>query len=339
MNHDNYPPELERSYHVGALSGELFDPESSDDAKEALLSSIGFYSAYSRSSADLDRQREKWKKENDPLNNYYWNSSGYRDEEFVGAVDIIAAGCSQTVGQGVPVEARWSNQLAEKLNMSVSTTAVAGWSVQTALNAVMHYICTYGKPKIVALLLPDFFRYDLILNSEVLKSSWISSIADTSFTRRTTEKAGAARDMPKFSKKPHESKNIISSEFSYFINGQSLRFFIEYCKEAKIKLVWGTWERAAHEFIDYCSKVEFSEGSMLIKSPRIDLSGYVNIEYFHSHNPHQDWTLKLKEFNCHSELKEKYKQYFDIATDSDRHMGVHSHAHIADKFYEKIKQD
>lgn len=341
MSYDKYPSELERSEHVGALSAELFSPVASDEAKESLLSILGFYSAYIVPSSALDEKRKKWNEKNDPLNTYYWNSFGYRDKEFVGPVDLIAAGCSQTVGQGVPVETRWSNQLAQKLNMSVATTAVAGWSVQTAINAVMHYISTYGKPKIVALLLPDLFRYDLLLNSEALQSDWISSLSEdgSNSTRRTIEKSGAVRDMPKFSKRPHRSKNIIPTEFSYFINGQTLRFFIEYCKEAGIELVWGTWQKSTHEFIDYCSKIKLDDSRMLIQSPKLDLSAYVNIEYFHDPNPDFDFTLRLKEFGCHGGLKEKYEQFFDVATDSDGHMGVHSHAHIADKFYETLKRN
>jgi hypothetical protein len=338
MSFADYGPGLERSKHVGALSAELFSSESNDGAKEALLSTLGFYSAYSEPNPDLDRQRKEWREKNDPLNEYVWNSSGYRDKEFVGPVDILAAGCSQTVGQGVPVEARWSNQLAKKLEMTVATTAIAGWSAQTAINAVMHYITTYGKPKVVALLLPDFFRYDLLLNTEIFQSNWITNKNVNSITRRTIEKTGSARDIAKFIKRPYKSKETIPSEFSYFVNGQILRFFIEYCKEAKIELVWSTWDRSSHEFIDYVSKVKI-DGNMESRGPRLDLSNYVNIEYFHNHNREQDWSMKLKELSCHQDLKKKYEIYFDEATDSDRHMGVHLHAHIADKFYKKLKSN
>jgi hypothetical protein len=327
---------FERSEHIGALSEELFDSSADDHAKEAMLSIFGFYSAYYLKGPNDDYHREHWRQQKDVLNEYSWNSFGYRDKEFVGPVEIIAAGCSMTMGQGVPVEARWSNQLAKKLNMTVATTAVAGWSTQTAINAVMHYILTFGKPKIVALLLPDFFRYDLLLNTAVFQPKWITDNKETNITRRTVEVSGSARDLSKFSKRPHDSSEVIPSEFSYFSNGQALRFFIEYCKEAKISLIWGTWDMSTHEAIDHASKVKVMK-EMSIQAPKIDFSGYIDIKYFHNYGGHVDPSAKLKELNCHSNLKQKYEKYFDLGTDTDYHMGVHLHAHVADKFYEKLK--
>lgn len=327
---------FERSEHVGALSEELFNINAHDNAKEAMLSIFGFYSAYFLNGPGEEENREWWRQQKDPSNEYIWNSFGYRDKEFVGPVDIVAAGCSMTMGQGVPVDARWSNQLAEKLNMTVATTAVAGWSTQTAINAVMHYILTFGKPKVVALLLPDFFRYDLLLNTAVFKPKWITDSKEINVTRRTVEISGSARDLSKFSRRPHDSSEVIPSEFSYFSNGQSLRFFIEYCKEAGISLVWGTWDMSTHEAIEHASQIKVID-EMSIQAPKIDFSGYVNIEYFHNYGGHVDPSAKVKEFSCHSDLKQKYEKYFDLGTDTDYHMGVHLHAHVADKFYEKLR--
>lgn len=334
MSSGRYPEGMERSEHVGALSAAMFDPDANDGVRESLLSIFGFYSAYQASpNEEVIRQRKEWREKNDPMNTYYWNSRGYRDVEPSGTPDIIASGCSQTVGQGVPVESRWSNQLADKLGMTVATVAVPGWSIQRSINAVMHYILTYGKPKIVALLLPDMFRYDLILNPQVVQDRYITSGREDFAVRRTTERGGAARDMPKLSKRPHVADEVISSEIAYFTNGQILRMFIEYCKEAEIQLVWGTWERSVNEIVSYVSKVTI-EGEMEDQAPKVDFSNYVEMDYFHQHQ--KDTSMSMKTLSCHSDLKEKYEPYFDLGTDTDEHMGVHLHAHIADKFYERL---
>lgn len=335
MSSDDNQFDFTRTHHIGALSEELLSPRATDGVKESFLSIFGFYSAYMAITETFINQKKDWQLKNDPMNEYFWNSYGYRDFEYSGPVDLIAAGCSQTVGQGVPVDARWSNQLAQKLGYSVATTAVAGWSTQAAINAVMWYIQVFGKPKAVALLLPDFFRYDILINTTAMDDRWISLKDRNMPTRRTSERSGAARDLPKLSKRPHKSSEIISSEFSYFISGQILRFFIEYCKEAGISLVWGTWDRSVHEVVDYASNLKLDK-NLEVQTPKLDMSNYVNIEYFHNHNVLQDLSVKLQELKCHSDLKKKYGDYFDSGTDTDRHMGVHLHAHIADKFYEKL---
>ena len=47
---------------------------------------------------------------------------------------------------------------------------------------------------------------------------------------------------------------------------------------------------------------------------------------------------EFSKLDCHQELREMYGDCcFNEATDKQEHMGVHMHAHIADKFYANLK--
>jgi hypothetical protein len=69
--------------------------------------------------------------------------------------------------------------------------------------------------------------------------------------------------------------------------------------------------------------------------PWVELDEYVDIGFYQ----HENGTVqKFTEMDCHQDLKEKYGDCcFDRGTDKQDHMGVHMHAHIAEKFYDRLK--
>lgn len=322
---DNYP----RIYDVGLIDPNLLI-DSDDFTKNIFFSMFGFYSLYG--SPELD-----WITEEDPHNSYRLNSYGYRDPEYEGPVDLIAAGCSQTFGQGVPEEWRWSSLLGKKLNMSVATIAVPGWSAMGAINAVMSHIINYGKPKVVALYLPDFFRFDYVRNKKIL----IDGVEDQDSEGQNTSRidighSGHVRKMPKVSKRPHLTSEVINPETSVFMNGQVLRFFLEYCKEAKIEVVWGTWESGVQELVKYLKSTKFNS-EQAERISKIDLSNYVDIDYAHDgFEPLEKFSLK----SCHKKEKEELDssllKYYDYGSDVHCHIGIHVHMHVADAFYKRL---
>ena len=330
-NHDDFRTLYPRIYDVGLLDPRLLDGNSIDFTKNILMGMFGFYSLFSGPSTD-------WITEVDPHNSYRLNSYGYRDAEYTGPVDIIAAGCSQTFGQGVPEQWRWSNLLGEKLNMSVATVALPGWSAMGAINGVMSYILNYGKPKIVALYLPDFFRFDYVRNPRILFDDVdvdVSEREDPEY-RIDIGHSMHVKKLPRISKRPHRTEHVINPESTVFFNGQILKFFLEYCKEADIEVVWSSWDGAVKELVDYIKNIKFNAET---EKPRgiIDFSGYVDIDYAHDGKDTLDeYSLK----NCHQkekqELDPSVQRYYDYASDRDMHVGIHVHLHIADAFYERL---
>lgn len=331
-------PSFDRSLHVESLDKSFFTIHTHNDVDMylTLFSMFGFYNNFHGENSESREHKEKWRQEIDPHNLYRWNQFNCRGPKISGSVDLLVGGCSQTVGWGVPEEARWGDILSQKLKMSTANIAVGGWSTQSIINGIMSYISKFGKPKIVALLLPDFFRYDLVLNSNSMS---VDHTHNNLTVYRRGEVTGPVSKMPKLSKRPHVSEEILSPEFSYFASGQALRFFIEYCKESNIKLVWGSWDRALNETIKYIKFLQkrkfMGESNLMI--PEVDVVDYVDTGYYHS--DHIDFSDNLAKNNCHTDLKTKYEKYFNLGTDRDGHMGVHAHAHIADSFFDKLMRE
>lgn len=316
----------------------LIDPrlfyDQSDATKNVFRSLFGFYTI-------LAGNETNWLKEEDgdgiqSHNEYRLNSFGYRDPEYDGPVDLIAAGCSQTFGLGVPESARWSTVLARRLNMSVATLAISGWSAAGAINAVMDYIQNYGKPKAVALLLPDFGRFDYITNKSILIDKGVNPEEEHEPVRIDIGHTTRVDAYPKISKKPHRTEEVINPETGVFLNGQILRFFLAYCKEAGIQVVWGSWAGAVQELVSYTDSLEFevAENKYLSK---YDFSGYVDVNYKHDEKRSLD-ALAVK--GCHDSEKENLEssvlKYYDYASDRQHHMGAHAHLHVVDAFYERL---
>lgn len=321
-------------HRYSGLDPDFHNPDMSEGTKEALLSMFGFYGA-TRDHYPREGQREGWGSSVDTRNTYSVDKHGYRNSVEIGKADIIVSGCSQTYGVGIPEEARWGNQLGELMGMSQVTVAVPGWSVQSMVNGVMSYIGRYGKPKIVALLLPDFFRFDLLVNKKAMNYRLEDVRSpDPSPAARINDITSPYYELPKISKQPHTVKEIFPAEISYFLSGQFLRFFTEYCKEAEIVLVWGNTSHPVDEMV---TAARIAKLTNEIQQPWVDFDSYVDVEYFVGAGE-----SILTEKSCHSDLRDKYKEYFDYGTDKNiggkPHMGVHMHTHIAEKFKEEIEK-
>lgn len=308
--------------HGEALTGEFVF------YNETIQSLLGFYINKGGYSSYI--------KEKDPKHEYTHNSWGCRDKEFEAPVDLLAAGCSMTYGQGVPVEYRWSDVLAKSLGINTATLAVPGWSTQSIVNAIMSYIIRFGKPKAIAIWLPDFSRVDLVTNKDLLliNKEKANNLETGEAIRLVYTAIEHIEETPRLSKKPHLVQDVLNSETTSLLAGQSLRFLAEYCKEAGIELVYSTWDLGVHELINYALKLEtkhIPEGVNRPYEPKLDLTGYVDIGYYHENNH------EMSDLSCHSDLREATKYCFDWGTDEDNHVGTHMHAHVAEKFADRLK--
>lgn len=305
-------------------------PDISHKDSYLLGSMFGFYTMASGKEALINRMKSA-----DPLNSHRLNAENFRDFEYDGPPEVIASGCSQTFGQGVPEELRWSNQLSKLLNVSVRTLAVPGWSIQCMVNAIMSHIKKYGKPKSVVLLVPDFLRFDFVSNKNVLIShrdrNHISEQSDV--VKLVHGNAYLFGDRPKISKVPHIENEVISPETAAFMSGQALSFFVEYCKASNIKIVWSTWNIMTDELVSYVKNIDFTENIELLGVPPrlIDFETYVPPVFNGSGISFQ------LDADCHSELKKQNSNVFDLGSDSDEHMGSHIHMHFAELFAKELK--
>jgi hypothetical protein len=261
----------------------------------------------------------------DPVNSYDVNTHGYRSMEFRENIELLTLGCSQTFGVGSPVESLWGSMLAKNLGCpdSYVNLATPGWSIQAIVQNFFYYCKTYGNPKIVVALLPDPYRMVLPINSNFM--AYETSNKNKSITIEDVRLFTGSKESVKFSKRPHAVDSIIPSEVPFYISMQMLNMLIQYCQSSEIKLTWGTWYPAFNSMFKMKNTLGINES----------YSGYVDID------------IDTRRFTeCHLELLDKYGDNFyhgldrshdqDLATYERSHMGIHSHAHVADKFIEHL---
>lgn len=97
---------------------------------------------------------------------YKFNSHGFRCSEFVVSNTIMFLGASITMGIGVPEHARWTNIVANNLNLFCANFGIDGSSCDTAFRFCHGYIDKI-QPKIIVLLRPAGIRLEMVSNSEI----------------------------------------------------------------------------------------------------------------------------------------------------------------------------
>ena len=283
----------------------------------------------------------------DPMNSYRTNSYGYRGDEFPGKVDLIVSGCSQTVGVGVPEEATWHEFLASSMGVSHVALAGSGWSIKQMVNSILWYIRKYGKPKTIALLLPDFTRDAGPLHASILENPEVLPPTTSDVVYFSKYDVNAADTYPKMSKRPHRPTDVMPPELPVYHSAQALSTLIEFCRIAEIEIVWASWNNTAATIVEILNEIralaedelapegdrEFAQ--RIVETGLLDTSGFFDLNLSTWNNVHIE---KLKNLSCHSDLKDKYQTWFDVGTDEQKHYGVHAHAHVAEAFEEKLKE-
>ncbi len=88
---------------------------------------------------------------------YKFNSNGYRSPEFVADGDFLFAGCSCTLGEGVPVQYTWPRLFLNKLeadeshNITYANVGVSGASFSTIARIVQGVIANYTYKNVLVL--------------------------------------------------------------------------------------------------------------------------------------------------------------------------------------------
>lgn len=261
-------------------------------------------SAFSLRGTDLDSLRGN----PDPDTEYVLNSAGLRGPELDGSADIVALGCSQTFGQGVPEQDTWPNKLAKATNMSYVNLAVPSESSYGMLTQALAYIEQYGKPKVFAALFPGYGRMSIPINYRYnreredipARNFDESEIVNLNIDNR-------ADRIPLLAKKPYPLENILSIEVPMHQSLQAVRHLITYCKIMDIKLVFSSW---------HPSMVEVMEN--------LQFDGYQKIDSYNE---------------CHELDDQSNSSRWSKGSDLAEHMGIHSHIHYAEAFARILKSE
>lgn len=263
----------------------------------------------------------------DKENKYRINSKGFRSEEFKKETELVFSGCSFSFGVGIPENAIWGVQIANKLNLSCSNLSIPGDSVMGIINNIYQYFNDYGHPKVLLCLFPDFYRTIIPENSNVLVSETNKNAKYNALTKMYVSN----QEYPKYSKLPHKIENVISPDISFYYSMQYIKMLEKYCKSNNIKFLWSTWSKSLYGLLS--SRKEFSNYFVYLDSDNWEHINKKDVYYPGCSN--------------HEYLKKMYPKHFDSSTDTEDeayynklsfHSGAHKNMHWAESFLEKLEE-
>jgi hypothetical protein len=98
---------------------------------------------------------------------YKFNSDAFRSEEFDPTADnLVALGCSFTMGVGLPIQAVWPSRLGQALNLRVCNLGWGGFAADSCFRMAEYWI-SYLNPKLVVFLVPSKSRLEIIVNENI----------------------------------------------------------------------------------------------------------------------------------------------------------------------------
>lgn len=92
---------------------------------------------------------------------YSFNKYGFRCSDFSDEPTAMFLGCSNTLGTGIPENDRWSDIVANTLNLKCANLGIGGSSLDTAFR-LCHGWLDKINPKIVILRRPPGIRFELV---------------------------------------------------------------------------------------------------------------------------------------------------------------------------------
>jgi hypothetical protein len=287
----------------------------------------------------------------DVKNEYHLNSYGYRSSEFKEGTDFIYAGCSYSFGEGSAEKNIWGTQVAKHFGYTYSNLSKPGASTQWIVKNLFNYFREYGNPKVVACLFPDFGRMIFPLNNHIMTMGDSDNmkehvdIRDLQLSSWTT-----LSERPKYSKKPHLVRDVISNELPMMLAIQYITMLAQYCSSNDIKFVWSTWDTSATVYMkDFPAKYGYSEFIDIKNELWHDFEADDYLQYYHSESTLDEiieecYDHRCTSTPCHEDLEKIYGRDFYIGSDVDyvggasAHFGVHRHIHTAEEFIKRLQQ-
>jgi len=275
-----------------------------------------------------------------PEYNYIWNSDGLRSIEFSNKPNVIALGCSITLGQGLPVDLRWSNLLSDMLNKhgeySIGNISYSGAAINKDVSSFFGLINQYNYlPEYVICNFANFERFYFVdSNNEYMRDNYANH-------KPRAYKANA----------PFDYESIIPYEWIYYNNLEHIKMLEVFCKANNIKLIWSCWSNNLDENKEkfLLENFEFYVQDPTRKQFPKDFEFFVNpdsTDNLKKYYKMNDWDL----IRCHEDYYSKHKEIFDHGYDYHKiagswgpgahwpHPGVHKQIHWAEFYYEEMKK-
>jgi hypothetical protein len=261
-------------------------------------------------------------------NLHSFNKHGFRSPDFKSDTDYLFSGCSITSGIGLPIEKIWPEILAKSLGSSYANIATSGDSISSQVYKIFKYINEFGNPKNIIALFPDFNRFLIFNNRDLLSSKKFQNEDSSDKTMRDLYLENISpfenQKNAKYFKRPLEAEDVITSEIANIYSARNIHILSQYCKSNGINFAWSTWDLSTERLINKVGN-SYKE--------------FISMET-------QKWNYDLELMkdvyleDCHND--QKNDGFFHNASDLEHgleyaHFGSHRHMHYADKFMEKIK--
>jgi len=170
---------------------------------------------------------------------YYFNSLGYRSDEFTNFHDgehILFAGCSETEGMGGSLESCWSYMVYKKLSETKKISGFfnlsrAGWGHDVVIANIIQYINAYGKPNKIYMLLPELSRDFKWLGLSDETENYLYMCKTPYYSLKDTILANGKMK----ERQGLEEQRSLIAKFIIL-----LKLFEEYCISNNIEFVWST---------------------------------------------------------------------------------------------------
>jgi hypothetical protein len=210
----------------------------------------GFKKEIIQNRKNTDYNNNLLDKVNIKVNNFYHRSPDFHKLDSSN-LNILFAGCSTTLGEGLPENHTWTDYVVSKLkenNIRLGATdnlSFSGGSLSKIIINIFRYIEKFGKPDYILMLTPDFFRENTYIKDE--KQYNIKMVYDF-----INEKKSEDVDV----------LNIYDMFTEYKVYYEMLNIF---CKINKIKLYATSWYEPIINKMNFL----FSDSFMLIDYSKI----------------------------------------------------------------------
>jgi len=272
-----------------------------------------------------------------PEYSYQWNEDGLRSIDFAQKPNIIALGCSLTLGQGLPESLRWSNLLQEELGYGkhlIGNISYSGAAINKLVSSFFGLINKYEYvPEIVICNFANFERFYFVSpNAEYMQDWYIN------YSSKKTKVTA-----------PWNYQEILPYEWVYYQNLDHIKMLETFCNSQGIKLIWSTWSNALTDSDETFLRNNFK--NYFQDTTRAQFP--IHFE-FDIHGDTKDKLLpQYKMINwdsvqCHKEYFDNHMDIFDMAYDyhkfagpwgpgSNRpHPGIHRQLHWKDMYYNEL---
>jgi hypothetical protein len=265
-------------------------------------------------------------------NIYKINNFGFRDEKDLipgNPAEILAFGCSQTYGVGLPQNYIWPVLLEKEIQKTVANLGMSGAGAKTIFEVMMYYIKYIGKPKMVIAMFPDCFRYLHVRDKDfytVTNNNYPmfpeSPQLSVTYIRTADYDTGELYMKDKFIKLPCDPGYVIPPQESIKQFFSSVYMMETVCNLLNIKFYWGT-------YYGYNNTLLFE----MLKNKRfqLDISNYIDKIYSIS----SDW---LSKSNKLLDIEPSYQSMIKLAADK-QHLGIQWHVYVVEKIMEHLNND